>query len=46
MKKKLRITALDGFLAGAIVMALITGYNRSSMPIAIVCLIASILCRD
>lgn len=38
-------TGVQGFLAGAIVMACICGYNRSQMPIAIVCWIASIIFR-
>ena len=38
-------TALQGFVAGAIVMAYITNYNRSKLPMAICCLLLSIAPR-
>lgn len=31
------------FMAGAIIMACISGYNRTQMPLAIICLIGSII---
>lgn len=38
-------TALQGFVAGAIAIAYIANYNRSQLPIAIICLIFSVLLR-
>ena len=38
-------TALQGFAGGAIVMAYITNYNRSQLPIAVLCLLFSIAVR-
>lgn len=38
-------TALQGFASGAIVMAYITNYNRSQLPIAVLCLLFSIVTR-
>lgn len=38
-------SALQGFGLGGIVMAYITNYNRSQLPIALLCLIFSIVCR-
>lgn len=37
------LTALQGFLVGAIVMAFIADYNRSQLPLAVLCLLASFL---
>lgn len=38
-------TGFQGFCLGAIVMAYITNYNRTQLPIAVVCLVISILSR-
>ena len=36
---------VQGFAAGSIVMAFIADYNRSSLPIAFICLMLSIIWR-
>lgn len=38
-------TTLQGFAAGAIVMAYITNYNRNQLHIAVLCLLFSIAVR-
>lgn len=38
-------SGLQGFGLGAIVMAYINNYNVRQLPIALICLIFSILCR-
>jgi len=38
-------TALQGFGAGAIVMAYVANYNKGQLPIAMMCLIASVILR-
>lgn len=38
-------TGLQGFGIGAIVMAYVSNYNRSQLPIAALCIIISILLR-
>ena len=38
-------TVLQGFGAGAIIMAYVANYNRSQLPLAILCMIISILLR-
>lgn len=37
---------VQGFAAGALVMAFIADYNRSSLPMAFICLILSIILRS
>lgn len=38
-------TAFQGFLGGAIVMAIVTGYNKDQIPFAIIALFMSIVTR-
>lgn len=38
-------TAIQGFGAGAIVMAYVCGYNLSQLPIAALCLFVSVISR-
>lgn len=38
-------TAFQGFALGVIVMGFITNYNRSRLPIALICIIISIVSR-
>ena len=37
---------VQGFAAGVLVMAFIADYNRSSLPIAFICLMLSIILRS
>lgn len=38
-------SAIQGFGFGAIVMAFVAGYNTSQLPLALICLIASVVFR-
>lgn len=38
-------TGLQGFTIGAIAMAYVANYNRSQLPMAVLCVIISIICR-
>lgn len=38
-------TGVQGFGLGAIAMAYVANYNRSQLPIALLCLGVSIVCR-
>lgn len=45
MNNETLLSVVQGLAAGAIIMAYICNYNRSQLPIAIICLIASVISR-
>lgn len=39
------LSGLQGFGLGAILMAYVCNYNRSQLPVAVMCLVASVIFR-